>query len=188
MKAVILRKDAIRLGLKRYFTGKPCCNGHIAERQTSNRGCVVCIPMRDAPYRKAHPEMCAAATARWRKANHEKYSAYMTAKATAWGKANPEKFKANMAAYQKAHLAECAARWAKRHAAKLRACPPWADIERIKMIYRTAAVIRVYFPCHVDHIVPLQNSQVSGLHVHQNLQIISVSANCSKANNFQGIK
>lgn len=35
------RKDAIRLGLKRYFTGKPCPKGHIAERYTVGH-CVIC--------------------------------------------------------------------------------------------------------------------------------------------------
>lgn len=34
--------EARRTGLKRYFTGKPCLNGHIAERMTSTRACVEC--------------------------------------------------------------------------------------------------------------------------------------------------
>ena len=38
-KALITRADAKALGLKRYFTGKPCKHGHVAER-TMNRICV----------------------------------------------------------------------------------------------------------------------------------------------------
>jgi len=33
---------AKQLGLKLYFTGKPCKKGHISERYVKNRGCVTC--------------------------------------------------------------------------------------------------------------------------------------------------
>lgn len=36
------RSRAIRLGKKTYHTGKPCINGHIAERHTLSAQCVVC--------------------------------------------------------------------------------------------------------------------------------------------------
>lgn len=39
---VILLKDAISQGLKRYFTGKPCKRGHVCERFVWNSGCVDC--------------------------------------------------------------------------------------------------------------------------------------------------
>lgn len=39
---VISRVDARKLGLKRFYTGKPCPHGHIAERLVSNGTCVVC--------------------------------------------------------------------------------------------------------------------------------------------------
>lgn len=32
---ILLREEAIQKGLKRYFTGIPCKNGHISERNTS---------------------------------------------------------------------------------------------------------------------------------------------------------
>lgn len=35
-------KEAMRQGLKRYFTGKECYRGHISERLVSNRGCLQC--------------------------------------------------------------------------------------------------------------------------------------------------
>lgn len=38
------RKEALELGLKTYFTGKPCPAGHIGERLTRNGSCVACIP------------------------------------------------------------------------------------------------------------------------------------------------
>jgi len=39
---IIVRKEAIRLGLPRYFTGKQCKNGHIAEPDMSGRECKQC--------------------------------------------------------------------------------------------------------------------------------------------------
>jgi len=40
--AIIPRKTAISEGLPRYFTGKPCKHGHIAERKLSNGECIGC--------------------------------------------------------------------------------------------------------------------------------------------------
>ena len=52
MPEIISRKEAIERGLKRYFMGKPCLRGHIAERYTLRRDCVVCSRQRD-PVAKA---------------------------------------------------------------------------------------------------------------------------------------
>lgn len=38
----IERAEARELGLVRYFTGKPCCKGHIAERHVSTAACIQC--------------------------------------------------------------------------------------------------------------------------------------------------
>jgi len=39
---VISRAEARAQGLKRYFTGELCANGHIAERKVAGRQCVKC--------------------------------------------------------------------------------------------------------------------------------------------------
>lgn len=42
MQKVISRKSAQKLGLKEYFTGKPCPKGHIALRKVNARTCLIC--------------------------------------------------------------------------------------------------------------------------------------------------
>ncbi|MEA9644477.1 hypothetical protein ABQF78_008185 [Xanthomonas campestris] len=39
---IVTRADAIRPGLSRYLTGKPCKRGHIAERRTRQGDCTDC--------------------------------------------------------------------------------------------------------------------------------------------------
>ena len=65
----------------------------------------------------------------------------------------------------------------KRRAIKLRAIPKFANLEKIKQIYKNCP--KGY---HVDHIIPLNNPIVCGLHVEWNLQYLSAKDNCSKGN------
>jgi hypothetical protein len=39
---IISRAEAKAKGLNRYFTGKPCKHGHVAERKVFNATCVEC--------------------------------------------------------------------------------------------------------------------------------------------------
>ena len=56
---VVSRKEAKERGLTRYFTGKACRHGHIAERQTSCGQCVICNGQHHERY-KAKAEMVTA--------------------------------------------------------------------------------------------------------------------------------
>ena len=62
------------------------------------------------------------------------------------------------------------------------ATPPWQDIMEIVPIYREAQAKGM----EVDHIVPLNNPTVCGLHVPWNLQLLSHEDNMSKGNKFYG--
>ena len=42
MPKIILRQDAIKKNLDRYFTGRPCKRNHISERYTKSRMCIEC--------------------------------------------------------------------------------------------------------------------------------------------------
>ena len=68
---------------------------------------------------------------------------------------------------------------AKRRAVKLKATPTFANLEKIKSIYKNCPAGYV-----VDHIVPLQGKTVCGLHVEWNLQYLTPSENLFKLNKF----
>lgn len=55
MPEIISRKEARALGLKRYFTGKPCSRGHYRERTTSTGNCLECSRGRYRPVGKGSP-------------------------------------------------------------------------------------------------------------------------------------
>lgn len=42
MREIILRQQAIKEGLRHYFTGKFCCRGHLSQRFTINGLCQQC--------------------------------------------------------------------------------------------------------------------------------------------------
>ena len=69
---------------------------------------------------------------------------------------------------------------ANRRARILKATPVWANIDEILSIYEKAAE----FNMHVDHIIPLKGRLVSGLHVQNNLQLLSPHDNIVKSNKF----
>lgn len=60
-----------------------------------------------------------------------------------------------------------------------RRTPVWADKEAIKVFYD-------YCPkdCHVDHIIPLQGKNITGLHIETNLQWLSIEDNLKKGNKY----
>ena len=76
---------------------------------------------------------------------------------------------------------------AKRRAAKLLRTPAWADFVLIMNFHAQAQKLTLETGVvhHVDHIYPLQGKLVSGLHVHNNLQILTASENSVKRNKFE---
>ena len=72
------------------------------------------------------------------------------------------------------------ARHSKRRAYKLKAIPKWANLERIREIYKKCK--KGY---HVDHIIPLRGLNVCGLHVENNLQILKARDNIVKSNRLE---
>lgn len=180
---LISRSEAIAFGEKWYFTGKPCKRGHVSKRQVSNKGCAECQK---------------SAFARWEAKN---LASRAKAKRIA-RTASPEHFagvsRKSRLANPGVNAKRCAARYAQNHAdyiaanmqrkaALAKRTPPWADLSKIRAVYRAAQAksLATGIQYHVDHEIPLRGKRVSGLHVENNLCLLPGSENISKGNRWE---
>jgi 5-methylcytosine-specific restriction endonuclease McrA len=88
--------------------------------------------------------------------------------------------------YQKKHPDKMAAKTRLRDARKLQAMPSWANKRFIRDMYMIARLVTeaTGVKHQVDHIVPLRSPVVCGLHVEDNLQVITTAENIRKRNHF----
>ena len=180
----ITRAAAKALGLKKFFTGKPCKRGHVDERYVSNKGCVTCtavlnatqerksydatrnsLPAVKAANRARHAAVYAtpegkiailARSASYRATDAGKANGFASGRA--WDIANPGK--------KNARTAMCRA---KRLELKCSCCQP----KDFHAIYRKAALLGH----EVDHRTP---KHLGGLHCVSNLQILTVADHRAK--------
>lgn len=195
MKLLTMLK-AKALGLTRYFTGKACPRGHVAERIVSTRACSACAAEKKRLWNQNNPEKRNLQKRNWvsnnvekvkalKSANQKRHRASANARNQRYAEANREKLAAKNAEWAAANRNKVNATAARRRASKLRAIPAWADHAKINAAYDLCAEYRAKgINCHVDHIVPLQGKNVCGLHVHYNFQILDAKANQSKSNRF----
>jgi hypothetical protein len=73
----------------------------------------------------------------------------------------------------------CKIRAAEYRAKKRNRMVSWADENKIKEIYKNCPD-----GYHVDHIIPLNGNNVSGLHIETNLQYLTKSENHKKRNKW----
>lgn len=99
------------------------------------------------------------------------------------------KVRAYYPAYIKANKDIKNASTARRRSKKLHATVSWGDSISIRAFYKEAARLtqETGIPHHVDHIVPLQGKNVSGLHWEGNMQILTASENSSKGNRYVSV-
>jgi len=162
---------------------------------------------RTRKYRQENREKCAAKDREYYQSNLEENRAkrreYYHKNAEArkayirgWQQANPEKVRASQRA-SKARNPDAVRseyernkhqyfdRAAKRRVKVKEVTPKWSDEAKVREIYLTCQNLNRMFPMlefHVDHVVPLVNDVVSGLHSHTNLQILAGEENLSKGN------
>lgn len=185
--------------MKRYFTGKPCKNGHISERSVSSRRCIECHREesiaryakntdrerdRSAKYHSANKLRRREVRASHYQSNRDR----ILQKNNAWMAENRERFREYLLANSD-KVREYASKY---RAQKIRATPPWLsekDREAIAAIYAEAVRLEkeTRIPHEVDHIVPLRGDLVCGLHIPINLQILTKDENLKKSNQWKEV-
>ncbi len=136
-------------------------------------------------YKSSCKECRNAAKRLYRKLNQQKCNTYNKN----WQKQNPMRANKATAKWKKNNIAKINALNSKRYAAKLQRTPKWlteTHYQQIEIFYDAASQLTQEFgiKMEVDHIVPLQGKNVSGLHVPWNLQILSKKLNSGKRNTF----
>lgn len=115
---------------------------------------------------------------------YEKQKETILSRQSCWRDANRElQRERNRASYRKApHKAR--AHWSLRRARLLKATPPWANLKAMEAFYEEARrkTLETGEQWEVDHIHPLRNKMLCGLHVPCNLQIITRTKNRVKLN------
>jgi hypothetical protein len=159
---IISCKDARSVGLKRYYTGKPCKHGHVAERHVTG-GCVVCANADQVRYYWQNPERYLAANRRYHQRPDVK-----------------ERNKLRQRIFYRDNAELCRAISGRCRAERLKRVPSWSETEAIKEFYANCPP-----GYEVDHIYPLLGETVSGLHVLANLQYLTRAANRSKRNKLE---
>lgn len=193
---IISCKAAKEKGETRYFTGRPCPQGHISERIVSTRACALCASERKSRWNQENPERVNAQKRDWRDRNIDKARklnlegqkrnrAKANERNRRYAAAHRDELKQKNADWGKNNPGKVLAKAAKYRAAKLKATPLWADFNKISRAYEMAAEYRAKgIDVEVDHIIPLQGRKVCGLHVQGNLQIVDMQYNRTKANIF----
>lgn len=118
MSVTVTRSQALAAGAPRYFTGKPCPQGHVAERQTKCGGCCECSRIKALQRYHADPERGKASNKSWRARNLD----YDKARARKWKAGNPEKDAAAKRAWaerNKDHLRAKKREWTRENAERL---------------------------------------------------------------------
>jgi len=136
--------------------------------------CKLCIASFQKKYRQENKEKIADQKKQWTENNRNKKrkTNYQ------WFIENKEKSRQSVKNHRINNMEYYRFKRAKRRAYKLQATFPGFD-EELKQIYKNCPP-----GYHVDHIVPLKNPKICGLHVPWNLQYLPAQENLKKGNRF----
>ena len=166
-----------------YYTGRRCKNGHLSPRFTSNKACVACETVRRTLLTPEARDHLAEKQRQYDQARKDKKREY----ARLWYRKNKERIKVRRSAHPnyKRRMRSANEQYRK---AKRNAYIYTQDIEiqrRIDEIYDHMRQLNEAGGDYVvDHIIPIQNELVCGLHVPWNLAVLSRIKNSIKGNDF----
>ncbi len=148
--------------------------------------CKECKRQADAANYTENTETIKATTKSWKQKNPDRKRELNRE----YKKRNKTKVNALTQKYKQKNRGVTNANTAKRRAALLQRTPKWLtefDFRHIKAFYEAAARLTKEFgiPMEVDHMIPLQGKNVSGLHVPSNLQILTEVENTIKKNRYK---
>lgn len=98
----------------------------------------------------------------------------------AWKEAHAEQIEQANSERLDASLGKATALAAKVRATAMGALPAWADHKAIEGLYAEAARLAL----EVDHVIPLRGELVCGLHVAENLRLLTKLENQQKGNRY----
>lgn len=145
-------------------------------------------------YRIKNKEKTIINTKLWNKLNYNHLKEYQKNyyninkdKFNTYYKLNNIKIKEKQKEYRKLNPGIINSKTAKRHSEKLKRTPPWLTKQQLNEIadfYKQTKELEKIFgkKFEVDHIIPLQGKEISGLHVPWNLQILTRKENRKKRN------
>ena len=188
---LVTKQTAVESNLTRFYTGVPCKNGHDGERLTSSGECIGCKQARE---RRKHKEPNSYTSQRYannrddmlakqleRQKNSTTYQQYQQDYRDSH-KAEAEQYRKDNAGYFAFHASA-------RKRRVRQATPDWSETQQILKLYeRAAELTRTTGIKHeVDHVIPIKNDLVCGLHCLDNLQILTKYENCKKGNRWTDI-
>lgn len=187
------REEAKAVGAEFYFNAKPCPKGHVTKRRTKSPGCEECVRIVGRENMRRARELKPEVIKGRKRLAYAKNPEPVKQKSKAYAEANRESVLENKKAYQKRRPEVYRANGAKRRARKNQATPLWVigDInDQIKALYTEASnrTCSQGLKLAVDHIVPLKNSVVCGLHVPWNLRLTTKLENSKKNNRFDPLQ
>lgn len=144
--------------------------------------CIICSKSFAPVYRHPHQSVCSSACRKHYKQNwaKENKDAVSNSKQK-WLDNNPDKRKEASSSFMKRNRPYYT-QYASLRTRKVQlAQPSWVDKEALLDVYKEAD----YLGLEVDHIIPITHKLVCGLHVWDNLQLLTRSENATKSNKYE---